>query len=219
MMSEPIDPLLDRARDASPNDRIDLCDEIAARGPQAIDAMVQWLADPDLWRFAVRVIGRAADLGSREAAVVALRAAGSAAPRAQRESIDAELARIGAPAVIRSGAYGPIDDAAIRERLIASAKGREVVHYADLAKAVGREMKGPNWAAHIGRILGRISSTEAEAGRPLLSVIVVSRDTGRPGGGFYNLGQELHLVEPGEDEDVFVGRQTERVYDYWSSRR
>jgi hypothetical protein len=60
-----------------------------------------------------------------------------------------------------------------------------------------------------------MSAEEAESGRPLLSVIVVSRDTKRPGGRFYNLGKEIDLVEPGEDEDAFVRRQTRRVYDYW----
>lgn len=208
--------LLEAARAATLNDRIDLRDEIAGHGTDAIEAMTEWLGDPVLSLFAIRVMGRASEMGARQHAVDALRKAGANALPAHRQAIDAELKRIGAPAVVRSGAYGPIDDAAIRDRLIAAARRREVVHYADLAKATGREMKGPNWAAHIGRILGRISSAEARAGRPLLSVIVVSRDSGRPGGGFLTLGQELHLLEPGEDEDSFVRRQTERVYDYWS---
>lgn len=213
--TERLEALLARARAASPNDRIDLRDEIASSGSDAVAEVLTWLDEPDLWRFAIKVIGRAADLGDRESAIEALRVAGTSAPPVQREAIDAELARIGAPGITRSGAYGPVDDQAIRERLIVAAKRGEVVHYADLAKALGREMKGPNWAVHIGRILGRISSEEADNGRPLLSVIVVSRDTKLPGGGFYNLGQEKHLVEPGEDEAAFVTRQTRRVYEYW----
>jgi hypothetical protein len=74
--------------------------------------------------------------------------------RGPTSAINEELARIGARGVNRSGTYGPIDDAAIRERLIVAAKHGEFVHYADLAKATGRAMKGPNWAVHIGRILG-----------------------------------------------------------------
>ena len=213
--TESLDALLARVRAAAPNDRIDLRNEVPARGREAIDAVREWLADPDLSRFAVRVIGRAADLGQREEAIDALRSAGEGAPAEQRVDIDAELARVKAPGITRSGAYGPIDDNAIRDRLIAAAKRGDVVHYSDLAKAAGRPMKGPNWAVHIGRILGRISAEEAEAGRPLLSAIVVSRDTGLPGGGFFNLGQQLHLVEPTEDEDTFIARQTQRVFDYW----
>ena len=217
-MADSIDGLLHRARGASPNDRIDLRNEIAAHGPDALAAMLMWLEEPELWRFAIKVMGRAAEVGHREAAIDALRVAGSDAPAALRDAINAELERVGAPGITRAGAYGPIDDAAIRERLIVAAKRGEVVHYADLAKATGREMKGPNWAVHIGRILGRISSEEAKAGRPLLSVIVVSRDTGLPGAGFFNLGKELHLVQPGEDEDAFTRRQTRRVYDYWQQK-
>ena len=210
--------LLDRARAASPNDRIDLRDDIAAHGDAAISAMVEWIDHPDLWRFATKVLWRAAQLGHRDAAIDALRAAGAAATADRRAAIDEELARLGAPGVLRSGSYGPIDDEAIRARLIAAAKRRETVYYSDLAKATGREMKGPNWAVHIGRILGRISSEEAHAGRPLLSVIVVSRDTKLPGGGFFNLGKDLHLIEPGESEEAFIERQTDRVYDYWQMK-
>jgi alkylated DNA nucleotide flippase Atl1 len=217
-VSESLESLLEQARAAAPNDRITYRDRIAAHGAPAIDAMVMWLADPLLWRFAVRTIGRAADLGARHEAIEALRTAGSQASAEQRVDIDAELARLGAPGIVRSGAYGPIDDSAIRDRLIAAAKRGEVVNYADLAKAAGRPMKGRNWAVHIGRILGRISSEEAAQGRPLLTVIVVSRETGLPGGGFFNLGQELHLVKPGEDEDAFVARQTQRVFEYWQSK-
>lgn len=48
-------------------------------------------------------------------------------------------------------------------------------------------------------------------------MIMVSRDTKLPGGGFYNLGKDLHLLEPGKAEEVFIRRQTQRVYDYWQS--
>lgn len=215
--SETFTSLLDRARGASPNDRIDLRDDIAAHGDAAISAMVEWIDHPDLWRFATKVLWRAAQLGHREAAIEALRAAGAAATADRRAAIDAELAALGAPATVRSGSYGPIDDEAIRARLIAAARRRETVYYKDLAKATGREMKGPNWAVHIGRILGRVSSEEAHAGRPLLSVIVVSQDTKLPGGGFYNLGKELGLLESGETEEHFINRQAERVYDYWQA--
>ena len=215
---ETLTAVLDRARAASPNNRIDLRDEIAGHGEAAISAMLEWIDHPQLWRFAIKVIWRAGQLGHREAAIEALRASGAAAAADRRAAIDEELARLGAPGIIRSGAYGPIDDEAIRSRLIAAARQRETVYYSDLAKATGRPMKGPNWAVHIGRILGRISSEEARDGRPLLSVIVVSRDTKLPGGGFYNLGSDLHLLEPGESEEAFIERQTQRVFDYWQSK-
>lgn len=92
----PLNDLVDRARAAAPNDRIDYRDDIAAHGPEAIDAMGEWLADPVLTRFAVRVIGRVAELGDREAAVEILRAARDEATPDQLADIDAELHRLGA---------------------------------------------------------------------------------------------------------------------------
>ena len=95
-MAESIEDLLDRARAASPNDRIDKYrDKIAGYGAEGIDAMGEWLADPELCRFAVRVIGRAADLGARDPAIAKLNEARADTTPAQRADIDQELRRLG----------------------------------------------------------------------------------------------------------------------------
>jgi hypothetical protein len=217
-MSGNLQELLAAAKAASPNERIDLRDAIAAFGEEAVDEIRPWLEDELCCGFAVRVLGRIAETDNhRQAAVDALRAAGLAATLARRTEIDAALARVGAPGVVRSGSFGPIDDAAIRDRLILAARRREHVYYSDLAQATGREMKGPHWAVHLGKILGRISSDETEAGRPMLSAIVVSRETKLPGEGFFKLGVELHRVDENEDEEAFARRQMERVYDYFAN--
>lgn len=67
--------LLERARTASPNARIELRDPLAAHGAAAITAVQPWLADHGLCRFAVRVIWKAGALGARDQAVAALREA------------------------------------------------------------------------------------------------------------------------------------------------
>ena len=90
--------LVDAARSATPNDRIDYRDQIATYGNTAIDAMGEWLADPVLTRFAVRVIGRVADLGERAGGIEALRLAREEAAPDQQSDIDAELRRLGAEA-------------------------------------------------------------------------------------------------------------------------
>src|SRR5687767_7106596 len=87
--------LIARARGASPNKRIELRDAIAAHGTDAVDAMGEWLADPVLTRFAVRVIGKVAESGDREAAVGTLRLARQEASPDQRDDIDQELRRLG----------------------------------------------------------------------------------------------------------------------------
>jgi hypothetical protein len=94
-MNDSLNDLVRRARAATPNDRIDLRDPIAAHGAPAIEAMAEWLADPELTRFAVRVIGRAADTGHRETAIQVLDEARQEATPDQRIDIDDELRRLG----------------------------------------------------------------------------------------------------------------------------
>lgn len=53
-----LDGLLAAARDASPSDRIELRDSIAAHGKDAIEAMTDWLSEPRLAAFAIRVLER-----------------------------------------------------------------------------------------------------------------------------------------------------------------
>ncbi|MGI8999108.1 MAG: hypothetical protein ACR2GO_05310 [Candidatus Limnocylindria bacterium] len=109
-MTETLEQLVEQARSAPPNQRIELRDPIAAHGTAAVDAMAEWLADPQLTRFAVRVIGRVADLGERDAALSTLRMAFDEATPDQRADIDAELQRLGFTARAprgRQAATGP----------------------------------------------------------------------------------------------------------------
>jgi hypothetical protein len=64
--------LVRQAKSASPATRIDLRDPIARFGDVGIEAVVPWLGDPTLYRFAVRVVVRAAELGAKPAAAAAL---------------------------------------------------------------------------------------------------------------------------------------------------
>lgn len=102
-VAESLKKLVSRARTASQNDRIDLRDDIAAHGKAAVDAMAEWLADPQLTRFAVRVIGKAADLGARSEAIATLELAKAEATPDQQADIDAELRRLGVSPGMRGG--------------------------------------------------------------------------------------------------------------------
>jgi len=97
-MIDDLAELVVAARVASPNDRIELRDQIAAHGSAAVEAMGEWLADPALTRFAVRVIGKVADLGDRDVAVDALHLACEETTPDQRADLDAELHRLGVKA-------------------------------------------------------------------------------------------------------------------------
>src|SRR5262245_27005737 len=69
-----LDELLAQARDADPGDRIDFRDPIAAHGEDAIDPMTDWLDDPRLAAFAIRVLARVgSEPANRTATIEALR--------------------------------------------------------------------------------------------------------------------------------------------------
>jgi hypothetical protein len=91
------DKLLNRARNAEPDTRIELRDPIAARGERAIAAMTDWLSDPRLAAFAIRVLERIGREEANKAAVVAsLRAVDrEELPDYLGRDLDAALAGLG----------------------------------------------------------------------------------------------------------------------------
>lgn len=94
-VAEPaLDELITRGERGPPNDRIELRDGLARLGVAAIDAVSDWLLDPELSRFALRVIGRAGLFGARDAAIRALVAGRDMTPPPIQAEIDLELGRL-----------------------------------------------------------------------------------------------------------------------------
>lgn len=81
-------PLLAEAEAASPGNRIDWRDRIAAYGSRAIEGVKPWLADPVLAAFAIRVIERAGRNGEAEQATELLRWARPKVSTALKGDID-----------------------------------------------------------------------------------------------------------------------------------
>ena len=65
-----LEELLARASTADAETRIELRDPIASYGPIAIDAMTDWIADPRLAGFAIRVLERIGRVESERARVI-----------------------------------------------------------------------------------------------------------------------------------------------------
>jgi len=63
-------------------------------------------------------------------------------------------------------------------------------------------------------MLGNVSRHELRMGRPLLSVLVVSKETQVPGKGFYGMARGLGLSV--QDEDAFFESQLAAVRAFWS---
>jgi len=86
--------LLEEARIASPANRIEWRDRIAAFGPQAIEGVRSWLSSPVLAAFAIRVIERAGAAGEATLAAGILRSARTTVPAAVAADIEWALQRL-----------------------------------------------------------------------------------------------------------------------------
>jgi hypothetical protein len=58
---------------------------------------------------------------------------------------------------------------------------------------------------------------EAKDGRPMLSSVVVHKGTTTVDPGFYQLGQDMHQVQPGETDEAFGKRQQDETFAFWST--
>ena len=105
---------------------------------------------------------------------------------------------------------------AVYDRLVQAASARATVFYGELADLIGTPESHPAFGSTVGETLGEINRSEVAAGRPMLSAIVVSPDDHLPRKGLFNLGQELGVALPDEDEVSFAVRQIRAVHDQWS---
>jgi len=86
--------LLQAAETASPMDRIEWRDRIAAYGDRAIEGVRPWLASPTLAAFAVRVIERAGTNGEAVLAARVLRSARATVPPVVAGDVDWALQQL-----------------------------------------------------------------------------------------------------------------------------
>ena len=100
---------------------------------------------------------------------------------------------------------------AVRDRLIEVARNRGLITYGELAPIA----KLP--ARNIGSlILDAISRDEVNAGRPMLSAVVINADEGIPGYGFFNLAAELNRTGNADSDDAIWEAEREAVYEHWA---
>ena len=107
------------------------------------------------------------------------------------------------------------DTQVIYEELLRVAKGGETTYYSDIAPLARLNMNLQTDRNRIARILDSISKAEHEAGRPLLSAVVILRGEGVPGFGFFSLATELGLRGT-NDEIQYWRQELQHVHDYWS---
>jgi len=105
----------------------------------------------------------------------------------------------------------------IYEKLKDVARSQGIIYYSDIAPMAGLDMDLPNDRYTIGVILDDINRYERAQGGPMLSAVVVHKDSLKPGQGFFTLARSLGLLV-GKDEDRFYIQELRKVHDYWASR-
>jgi hypothetical protein len=187
-MADSLSELIAKVRRASPNSRIDYRDEIARHGADAVEALGEWLADPVLCGFAVRVIGKAADLGARQSAVTKLQAARGQTTPVQRADIDAELKRL-----------GEVPGKASSRRRSSVRRTRHVTPLKEILYELARNADPERRGIDSHTLYQRMAGTAAVAGRDMQSVYDAMKD-----------GQDLFKKMPSEP-NTFVWLEMPRT--------
>ena len=105
----------------------------------------------------------------------------------------------------------------LREALTDAAAGDRTVTYQEVGNLIGFSMANDGERYRLAHLLGEISRLEDEHGRPLLSAVVVQKETGRPGTGFFELARERGRTVV--DEDEYFVQELQAVYAHWRRRR
>jgi hypothetical protein len=105
----------------------------------------------------------------------------------------------------------------VKAELINAASYRGQLTYQDVARIIGQPSSGSQMGKQTGQVIGEINEDELEAGRPMISAIVV-KSSGEIGQGFFELAEELGRLKPGADRDSFLKNEREAVYETWKRR-
>ncbi len=104
-----------------------------------------------------------------------------------------------------------------KEILVACARGEQTITYLDLTGGI-KAMKLRPYDRRLSRLISEISREEDEAGRGMLSVLVVRGDTHRPGARFFTLAEE-ECGRVTSNREAFWQREKAQVFAAWSGVR
>ena len=109
---------------------------------------------------------------------------------------------------------------ALRQELRKAARAGRLVCYGEIASLLGMDVRSPQRRGKLARLLKEVCALEVGEGRPMLGSLVVRKDTGMPGAGFFRGAADLGVFsgESGDDKRSFWTAEVRRVHEYWGSR-
>ena len=105
---------------------------------------------------------------------------------------------------------------AIRQHLIEVARAKNLTTYTEAGNWVGLDMAWEVARIQIAQLLDSINEDEIDQGRPMLSSLVIYKDEGRPGSGFFKCARGLGKLV-GNNEDSFWAKEVKAVHEWWST--
>lgn len=108
----------------------------------------------------------------------------------------------------------------VRAALMEAARDRRLLTYPDVASIMGLPRSGYYMGSKVGAMADAINRVERDAGRPMLSALLVQTQSRRPGEGFYACAIQLGVVTRFADEAskrAFWEAERDKVYAYWTS--
>ena len=110
---------------------------------------------------------------------------------------------------------------AIYERLKQAARDQTTVFYGEIAQIAGLNLAFDSDHGKLGQLLGAISLHEHESGRPMLSALVVNKDTGYPSASFFEFARKLGKYNGHSEMEMltYYARELQAVFDCWAGTR
>lgn len=103
--------------------------------------------------------------------------------------------------------------------LLRLARSQQVAAYSDVSPLIGLSMDDEQDRNEIARLLGEIAIHENQAGRPMLTALIVHKgDDNNPGEGFFSIAQELGLFNGRRGQIArltFWVNQVTQVHNHW----
>ena len=108
--------------------------------------------------------------------------------------------------------------ARLREELESIAANRDTITYVALGQRIEPDLNILQFSNAVTPIMNTINAEEHAVGGPLLSAVVVRKDTCLPGKGFFMAARNLRGHDGTSDSELWEA-EIHCVHEYWSSRR
>ena len=104
----------------------------------------------------------------------------------------------------------------MREVMVDTARRGQLITYSELC-ALLKTAYLHYHSPQIVKLLDEIGMSEREAGRPILPAVVVGKQSGIPGAGYFRIAGDVHDCEGSVDPKVNWEVDLQAVFDYWST--